>query len=126
MIENNPYQKIYELIEPTLPEGWNRVLLYMEYSDDSFMMKYFVNFLDKGFVDCYDLPDVADDQLTDLFMEIDDILSPARDELKEKWTIATLDISSEGHFNCDFEYIDHEFDVIENFNKWKEKNLKEI
>ena len=78
-----PFQKIYELLEPTLPENWQKIVMYTEYDDDSYTMKYFVKYTAGNIVDCYDLKNTTLEQLRNVFSAIDDLVSEKREELKE-------------------------------------------
>lgn len=123
-----PFQKIYELLEPTLPENWQKIVMYMEYDDDSYTMKYFVKYTAGNIVDCYDLKNTTLEQLRNVFSAIDDLVSEKREELKEKWQIATIiinnTINNTGKFRCDFTYLDEDQNIEEYYQKWKKQYLK--
>ena len=119
-----PFQKIYELLEPTLPENWQKIVMYMEYDDDSYTMKYFVKYAAGNIVDCYDLKNTSLEQLRDVFSAIDDLVYEKREELKEKWQVATIIINSTGKFRCDFTYLDEDQNIEEYYQTWKKQYLK--
>ena len=119
-----PFQKIYELLEPTLPENWQKIVMYMEYDDDSYTMKYFVKYKAGNIVDCYDLKNTSLEQLREVFDAIDDLVYDKREELKERWQIATITILNTGKLHCDFTYLDEGQDIEEYYQKWKKQYLK--
>ena len=96
----------------------------MEYDDDSYTMKYFVKYTAGNIVDCYDLKNTTLEQLRNVFSAIDDLVSEKREELKEKWQIATIIINNTGKFRCDFTYLDEDQNIEEYYQKWKKQYLK--
>lgn len=47
-----------------------------------------------------------------------------REELKERWQIATITILNTGKLHCDFTYLDEGQDIEEYYQKWKKQYLK--
>lgn len=108
-----------------IPDTWESVILYAEYTPASYSFKYFVK-TDGKYVDCYDLEGVNEDLLIQKFMTFDKIIRPSRLGLsgKDKWTVMTLTIRNDGEFNAEFDYTDISENSIEYFQEWKKKYLK--
>ena len=120
-----PFQDIYEIMAPQLPDDWQKVVLYMRYEEASFVMKYYVKDSTGKYVECFKLKDIKRKDIINAFIEIDGLIDPIRQNLKEKdkWTLATVVINSNGKFKCDFVYEDVNEASTAWFNKWKKKYL---
>jgi len=58
-------------------------------------------------------------------MDIDKILAEERMSLDEKnrWTVFTMQVDSDGNMRTEFDYIDHTEDMVSYEREWKERYL---
>ena len=119
------YQKILDLTIGYVPEDFEKIVFYIAYTDGGYEIKYYVKD-NKQYIDCYNIESVNDDELVDLFDDIDKVISKERKKLDKDnvWSIMTLVISADGKFNAYFSYDDIVDNEVENFKKWKSKYLK--
>ncbi len=119
-----PFQEIYDTIAPLLPEEWDKVILYAEYAEDSFEMKFWVKNKNE-FIDCFALPTVSEKEVLGAFMDIDELIAPSRNTLNgdDIWTVLTIVISNDGQFHADYSYEDLSENKIEFIAEWKKKYL---
>ena len=120
-----PYQRIYELIAPFFPDDWQRTVLFMEYGESSYTMKFYIKDQSGNYLDCFDLPYASEDDVMNAFEEIDQLVYPARAQLneKDKWTLMTMVILSSGKFHVDFCYDDLSENYMSFLKQWKAQYL---
>lgn len=125
MSSRNYYQEIFDLVLPFLPKGWQKLVLYAEYDEDSRCIEFYVEDADGSFTKCFDLPHASDDSLLDAFDEMDEVFETQRQELPEGsiWTSATLTVTSTGKLDVDFDYTDLSESSLEQKKEWKAKYL---
>ncbi len=125
------FEKIANRLQSVLPVKWNKVCLYAEISEKSYEIFYycFINGVDKP-VQCYDLTkdyQIEEEQIDQVFEEINAILKPVRLASKEPgknvWTNYTLVFESTGRFWEYFDYTNLENGTYEYKKQWKEKYL---
>lgn len=121
----NHYQELFNLIQPYLPTGWKKVVLYAEYGVASYSIEFFVKTTADEYIKCFDLPGIDEDALLDTFDEMDEVYSAQRTELPKSsiWTNATIVIDSTGKMNADFDYTDLTEDGYAYKQNWKLKYL---
>jgi len=88
-------------------------------------MKYFVDFGDGKYTECFKLGDIPKRNIIQSFALIDSLIMPVRRELtkKDTWSVMTLSVDEKGDFNADYEYDDASENPIEYYQKWKNKYL---
>ena len=122
MIDEKLYQSIYEELDKYLSFGWSKLLVYLEYGEDSYTFSFYVKIKEK-YVKCYDIPNVSIDELMNSFQKIDLFVSKERNKVKEKWTNMTLMVDNTGNMHTDFDYTDLSEVTYEFRNNWKKKYL---
>ena len=122
-MSNDVLQKIFDTIEPVLPEDWKKMILFIGYTAGSYTMKYYTSDNTGKYTDCFSLEGVNRSQLTKVFMGINKILKTERDKLdeKNKWSVMTMIVSSDGKMRAEFDYSDISENAIAYERKWKEK-----
>ena len=123
-MEGQVIQQVFDLINDFLPAGWKKMAFYAGYTSCSYEMKFFVD-KGKGYVDCFKIYDIDGFEIFDLFENIDNVLTQQRKKLKkkDKWTVFTMLVDSNGKFNVYFDYQDISEISIEYFMQWQKKYL---
>ena len=93
------YQKIFDIIQPTLPADWERVVFYAEYEEFSYMMKFFVRSENEKYRDCYNIG-LSIAETDEIFEKIDELLKPEWE--KGNWTSMTMIVDRNGDFKVDY------------------------
>lgn len=125
-MNNSTFQDVFNLLQGTLPDVWDKLIFYAGYMKGSYSMKFYIKQINKEYVDCFHLSSITQIQLVRLFMNIDNILSPERDKETEtnKWTVMTMQVDSKGNMKTDFDYEDISENTVLHERKWNEKYLK--
>lgn len=123
-----PYQSIFNILLEVMPDNWHKVIFLAEYAESSHSMKYFVDFGDGKFVECFKLGDIPKRNIIRSFALIDSLIMPVRQELtkKDTWSVMTLLVDDEGNFKVDYAYDDISDNPIAFYHKWKEKYLSNL
>ncbi len=108
------YSKIADILNETIPEDWDRVLLYGEVNED--MRTAYFNYYPVGKkepVYSHDIPelfDISEDEYDELWTQLLDNLSELWNEFKnndqEQWTNLTFILESDGKLKIDYDYTD--------------------
>lgn len=123
MINKKVYQEILNEIVPFVPQDWTKLVIYLEYGENSYSFSFYYKDNEK-YIKCYDIPNVLDEQLMVAFSKIDKIVSPERKNIKENlWTNMTIVINSDGKMKADFDYTDLSNGSYKYKKEWKEKYL---
>ena len=87
-------------------------------------MKFYAKLNDE-YIDCFSFKGVSKATLIKLFMKIDKILKSERDKIKkkDKWTVFTMSVDSNGAMKTFFDYNDHSEDMIAFEKEWQKKYL---
>lgn len=119
------YNKIACAVIDLLPEKWNKVVIFVQYSDTSYSMGFYVDFGSGKYIDCYSLPDVSENDIYSVFSDIDAIVEPVYSSLnkKDKWSVMTMLFSCDGNFKVEYDYTDISENSIEYITNWEKKYL---
>ncbi|MDO4848943.1 MAG: DUF600 family protein [Coriobacteriia bacterium] len=125
MSSRNYYQELFDLLQPYLPAGWKRAVLYAEYGIASYSIEFFVKTASGKYVKCFDLPGVDEEALDDTFDEMNEVYSVFRAELpgSSLWSNATIAINASGKMDADFDYTDLQESGYSYKQTWKAKYL---
>lgn len=120
------YQKIFDILQPVLPHGWKKMVLFAAYTTGSYTMKYYSCDDKDVYTDCFSQKGTNRAELIRLFMNIDQVVSLERKKLDEKrrWSVMTLIVSEAGSVKTEFDYSDINENVYEYERNWKKKYLK--
>ena len=114
----------FDQISIFLPEKWERVVVYLEYGEDSFSCSFYVK-KDGEYLKCYDLPEVSEASLINAFKQIDKVVQAEREKAKgELWSNMTMIVDNEGNMHTDFDYTDLSVGSYKYSKKWKSQYLK--
>lgn len=118
------YQMVFDYLEPQLPERWDEVVFYAEYSDVSYIIEFYVK-EGKTFTKCFDIPHTSMKELLSTFAEIDKLLSTERKNTSKKnlWTTMTMVVTNKGKVKVDYEYDDLTENAFAHKKKWRSKYL---
>ena len=91
-MSNEIYQNIFNILQPVLPEGWKKLILFAGYTAGSYTMKYYIVDENDNYIDCFQQSGVSKAQLIKLFMNIDHIIRIKRNQLdsKNRWSVMTM------------------------------------
>lgn len=124
-MNSDMYQKIFDLIAEVLPENWSKLVFVAGYTEGSYSMKYYVKMGATDYLDCFELGNIDNLQILQLFIKLDSVISSERSLLQdsEKWNVLSMTVDSEGKMKTDFDYTDISNDVIAYEEEWKKKYL---
>lgn len=121
-MNNKIFQNVFDKIQPLLPEDWNKVILFVGYTEGSYSMKYYTYNSQGKYLDCFSQEGASKAKLIQVFMEINEILSRSRKELDEKnrWSVMTMIVNADGSMKTEFDYDNLSEDFIAYEQKWKD------
>ncbi len=124
-MNNDVFQIIFDILQPALPDGWKKVVLFVGYTAGSYTMKYYTSDAEGVYTDCFCQKGASKAQLIKLFMSIDKAVSTERKVLDEKnrWSVMTMIVCSDGSMKTEFDYSDISENAIAYERSWKEKYL---
>lgn len=124
-MNNEIFQKVFNLVQPFLPEGWNKMILYVGYTVGSYSMKFYTCDFQGVYTDCFKYKEISKVKLMQLFMSIDKLLTPERRMLddKNRWSVMTMIVDSAGSMKTEFDYADISENTIVYEQRWKEKYI---
>lgn len=123
MLNEKVYQIIFDEISAFLPKEWDRLVVYLEYGEDSYSFSFYVRD-NKQYVKCYDLPEINEDKLMDAFKRIDKAVLKERKKIKgDLWTNMTMTVDSKENMRTEFDYTDLTEGAYQYSKKWKQKYL---
>lgn len=119
------YQNIFDLLADVLPENWSKLVFMAGYTEGSYSMKYYVKTGTTDYLDCFELGNIDNIQILQLFLKINKIISQERSSLKnsERWNVISMIVDSGGKMKTDFDYSDISNDMIKYEEQWKRKYL---
>ena len=125
LMNSKLFQDIFDLLVDVLPENWKKLVFMAEYTEGSYSMKYYVQIGESDYLDCFKLGNIDDLQLLQLFIKLNNIISPERSSLQEseKWNVLSMTVDSDGKMKTDFDYTDISNDVITYEDEWMKKYL---
>ena len=125
-MNNEIFQNIFDIIQPTLPNSWKKMVLFVGYTAGSYNMKYYTADEKGEYTDCFSQKEINKVQLIKLFMRIDRVVGPERKKLDEqnKWSVLTMTVTNDGNMKTEFDYADISENVIAYERSWKEKYIK--
>ena len=123
MMNEKIYQAVFNKIAPFLPDGWSKLVVYLEYSENSYSFSFFYND-GKKYIKCFDIPSVSEEAIFSAFKEIDQIVSLERNKISsDMWSNMTMVVSSDGSMHTDFDYTDLSSGTYQFKKAWKKKYL---
>lgn len=124
MINDKTYQAIFNELRKYLEDGWEKIVVYLEYGNASYSFEFYVK-RDGAYVKCFDLPEVSDRALSKSFKKIDKIVSKERKKIKDEelWTNMTMTVSKDEKMRAAFDYTDLEGGTYKYKKAWKKKYL---
>ena len=125
-MNNEIFQNIFDIIQPVLPNGWQKMVLFVGYTAGSYTMKYYTVDETGRYTDCFDQKGISKAQLIKLFMNIDKVVGFERKKLGEKnvWSVLTLTVTHDGKMKAELDYSDISENIIAYEYDWKKKYLQ--
>lgn len=123
MINDKIYQSIFDEVSKYLPNGWDKVVIYLEFGEASYSISFYVR--EHGrYIKCYDLSDVSDEELYQSFKKINkEVMQQCNEILGEKWTNMTMVVEQSGKMHVDFDYTDLTENAYQYSKHWKRKYI---
>lgn len=120
------YQKIVDILQEVLPDGWKKVLFYAAYMEGGYEMKYYADMGEGEFKECFSFQQFSKPQFLKTFMDIDKEISAGfvENHAKDKWNVLTLELAPDGYFKAYFDYKDINGSFIEYQEAWKKEYLR--
>lgn len=124
MLNNKIYQMIYDELFKYLPISWERLIVYLEYGEDSYSYSFYVK--ENGeYTKCFDMENVSEDMLYSSFAKIERMVSAERCKQNDGlWSNMTMIVESIGRMKTDFDYTDLSAGNYQYKKNWKKKYLK--
>ena len=106
MMNDKVDQLIFDKLAAFLPNGWERIVVYLEHGEASYSYSLFVK-VGNEYTKCFDLPGLHEDALMNSFAEIEKAISKERAKSKmELWSNMTMVVDASGRLKTDFDYTD--------------------
>ena len=123
MLNEKLYQNIFDRISVFLPDGWERLVVYLEYGEDSYSFSFYVK--QKGkYVKCYDLPGISEEELMNAFKLIDkEVLEERKKTKRDLWSNMTMTVDNDGNMLTDYDYTNLSVGSYKYSKHWKAKYL---
>lgn len=120
----NIISSVFNKVEKYLPNDWQKCCFYAAYTIGGYTMKFYVKNAEGKYIDCFNLG-IDENDLTFLFMDIDDIIYPQREQLdtKNKWSVLSIFVDSDGKVNANLDYTDISENTIGYQRDWEQKYL---
>lgn len=123
MMNEKVYQTIFNTIAPLLPESWDKLVVYLEYGEDSYSFSFFYSD-GKKYIKCFDIPDISEEALFAAFKKIDQVVLPERNKTNaDLWSNMTMIVDADGNEHTDFDYTDLSSGTYQYKKSWKKKYL---
>ncbi len=123
MMNEKVYQTVFSTIAPLLPEEWTKLVIYLEYGEDSYSFSFFYND-GKKYIKCFDIPNVSEETIYSSFRMIDKAIETERKKIKgDLWSNMTMIVESNGSVHIDFDYTDLSSGTYKFKKSWKKKYL---
>ena len=121
-MNNAVYQEIFNEFAKYLPQGWKKIIVYLEYGMDSYTFSFYV-LLNGNYIKCYDLPGMDEEALLGSYKKIDSIIFGIRNKEIGEWTNATMVVDKEGKMKTEFDYTNLMEEGYLYKKNWKQKYL---
>lgn len=123
MMNEKVYQAIFNTIAPLLPESWTKLVVYLEYGEDSYSFSFFYSD-GKKYIKCFDIPGISEEVLFAAFKKIDQAVLPERNKINaDLWSNMTMIVDADGNVHTDFDYTDLSSGTYQYKKSWKKKYL---
>lgn len=123
MMNEKVYQQIYDELDRFLPEGWEKLIVYLEFGTASYSFSFYVK-SGVEYVKCFDLPNISEEDLDKAFSTINKIVSKQRNKEKEEWSNLTLIINRDrSSIRAEIDYTDLSEGSYQFMKEWKKKYL---
>lgn len=123
MMNEKVYQTIFNTIAPLLPEFWTKLVVYLEYGEDSYSFSFFYSD-GKKYIKCFDIPEISEKALFESFRKIDKVVSPERNKTQgDLWSNMTMIVDADGNVHTNFDYTNLTSGTYQYKKAWKKKYL---
>ncbi len=120
------YENVFRAMYPSLPDGWQKIILHAAFVDDSCHMKYYVKQQDEEYYSCFELG-CEERMILEVIANIHQEIAFIRNQLtgKNKWNAITITIHADGSFRSEYDYSNLVWDSSDSELRWKEQYLND-
>ena len=111
------YSDILDVISEIVPMTWNRLVFRAEDSDTMWSYVFYIR-RNASYVQCYEVPELKEDDLDEAFERIRELITDAR-EAQDSWNVMTICVTPNGDPAVTFDCLDENVDRYEYTNEWK-------
>lgn len=99
------YENLFQIIQPSLPEDWEKLIVRAFFVEVSCHIKYYIKQNNGQVCDCFSL-NYSQRQILQIIANIHQEVASVRARLtgKNRWNALTVMISRDGSFHADFDY----------------------
>ncbi len=109
------YQNIFDIVRPSLPENWTRIVFFFAFMPDTCEIMYFVQLNSMEYVDCFHLDQDREELVSKLSRLYKEVQYGMKEITAEKiYSVITVVIDADGNMHADFDYTD----ITENFDSY--------
>ena len=109
------YQNIFDIVRPSLPENWTRIVFFFAFMLDTCEIMYFVQLNSMEYVDCFHLNQDREELVSKLSRLYKEVQYGMKEITAEKiYSVITVVIDADGNMHADFDYTD----ITENFDSY--------
>ena len=113
------YQSIFEMIEPSLPTGWKKVIVFVWVSAGCREIKFYVKCSDGKYIDCFQL----DMNKKDVVMLLLNLQNCIFESENAKWNIMTIAFDENEMCKVDYDYEKTDLNHAVIIEHWKKQYL---
>lgn len=123
MMDNKIFQLIFDELSKYLPNGWDKLIAYLEHGEDSYSYSFYIK-KNKEYIKCFDLESVSENALMKSFSKIEKAVSKERNKLSsDKWSNMTMVVESNGKMKTFYDYTDLSKGTYSYKKEWKKRFL---
>ena len=117
------YQNVLNIILPSLPENWIKIVMFVSFTEDVCDLKYYLRDNRNQYADCFQFC-TDQDNLLNILAQLHREITGIRDQLSanDRWTSMTLCIEADGSFNADYDYSEASVEAAY-YDEWKRRYL---
>ena len=113
------YQNLFDIVRPSLPEYWDKVVLYFALMPDTYETMYFVRLNNMEYLDCFHL----EQDREELLLRLSALYKEVKDINNKECSVITVVIYADGEVHADFDYTRITDNYDSYFESWMKKYI---